>query len=47
MAGRILNEAMDGIFVTPLDFYLYRILSIIVGLIFLNLIRNTVKLENA
>jgi len=47
MAGHFLNEILDEFSVAQLDFYLYRFISVLVGLIILNWVRNTVKVESS
>jgi hypothetical protein len=46
MAGRFLNEMLQESAALQIEFYLYRLLSVLVGLIILNWVRNTAKLEN-
>ena len=45
MAGRFLNEAIQESAEPQIEFYLFRLLSVLAGLIILNWIRNTVKVE--
>ncbi len=45
IAGRFLNEILQDSATVKLDFYLYRLLSVVCGLIILNWVRYTVKLE--
>ena len=46
MAGRFLNEMMQDFTTSQVEFYLFRLVSVVVGFIMLNWIRTTVKLEN-
>ena len=46
MAGRFLNKMMQDSTTSQVEFYLFRLVSVVVGLIMLNWIRTTVKLEN-
>ncbi|MFD2721517.1 hypothetical protein ACFST9_22575 [Hymenobacter monticola] len=45
MAGRFMNEMIQDSAASQVEFYLYRLLSVFVGLILLNWVRNTVTLE--
>ena len=47
MAGRFLNEAIQKSAELQVEFYLYRLLSVLIGLVILNWIRNTIKVEKA
>ena len=47
MAGRFLNEAIQKSAESQVEFYLYRLLSVLIGLVMFNWIRNTVKVEKA
>lgn len=44
LVGRFLNETMEDSLYS-IEFYLYRILMVIIGLIMLNYIRNTITVE--
>jgi len=47
MARRLLNEILDGFSASQVEFYLYRVLSVTVGLIVLNLVRSTITVEES
>ena len=47
LAGRFLNEMLDGFSSFSVEFYLYRALMILLGLILVNYIRSTVRVEKA
>ncbi|MBC6696735.1 hypothetical protein [Hymenobacter sp. BT190] len=46
LVGRFLNETMDDSSYS-IEFYLYRIMMVIIGLIMLNYIRSTITVEKA
>lgn len=45
LVGRLLNEMLDGFTSFSVEFYLYRAVALIIGLILLNYIRSTVTVE--
>ncbi len=45
LVGRLLNEMLDGFTSFSVEFYLYRSVALIIGLILLNYIRSTVTVE--
>jgi hypothetical protein len=47
MGGRFLNEIIAGFASFSLEFYLYKALLLIIGLIMLNYIRGTVTVERS
>ena len=47
MAGRFLNEMLQEFPTSQIEFYLYRLLSVLVGLLIFNWVRTTVNVENS
>ena len=47
IAGRLLNEMLQDSMESQVEFYLYRLLSVLVGLLIFNWVRTTVKVENS
>lgn len=46
IVGHFLNEALDGFSASQVEFYLYRLFSVLVGLIVLNWVKNTVEVKS-